>query len=75
MYCPVYPYQLTVENTNLLTYVFKRCFVIFACVQICVKKQKKEVCVCESVCVSACVCAFMLYALNFDNIHVFVKNM
>ena len=27
-------------------------------------------CVCESVCVRACVCAFMLYALNFDNMYL-----
>ena len=26
--------------------------------------------VCESVCVRACVCAFMLYALNFDNMYL-----
>ena len=30
-------------------------------------------CVYESVCVRACVCAFMLYALNFDK-YVLVKN-
>ena len=27
-------------------------------------------CVCESVCVRACVRAFMLYALNFDNMYL-----
>ena len=31
--------------------------------------------ICESVCVCAFVCAFMLYALNFDNNYVFVKNV
>ena len=27
-------------------------------------------CVYESVCVRACVCAFMLYALNFDSMYL-----
>ena len=31
---------------------------------------RARACVCESVCVRACVCAFMLYALNFDNMYL-----
>ena len=40
--------------------------------RVCVRAR---MCVRVQVCVCACGCAFMLYALNFDNIYVFVKNV
>ena len=39
------------------------CVCVFVCV--CV-----SVCVCESLCVCVCARAFMLYALNFDSMHL-----
>ena len=38
------------------------------------KVYSRDVCVCVCVCVCAGVCAFMLYALNFDK-YVFVENV